>query len=143
MKKFKFRLEKILQYRESLKLDRLRVLQAANQKLREAELHLAYLEDEFNKNGVSEGQTFLVEEVYIRSAYSQRLNQEIIRQHTTIEECQADVEQARTIYIEASREFEVLVKLKEKKHEVYNEFVAKQEEIFLDELVIQRIGAGK
>jgi flagellar FliJ protein len=143
MKKFKFRLEKILQYRDSLKQERLRELQLANEKLRTAEVRLEELKTEFENNHYSDGQILQVEEVYIRSAYSERLKQEISRQHTHIDECKADVEQARNIYIEASREAEVLVKLKDKKQEAFNEYVAKQEEIFLDELVTQRIGIQK
>jgi flagellar FliJ protein len=143
MKKFKFRLEKILQYRDSLKQERLRELQLANEKLRAAEVRLEELKTEFENNHYSDGQILQVEEVYIRSAYSERLKQEISRQHTHIDECKADVEQARNIYIEASREAEVLVKLKDKKQEAFNEYVAKQEEIFLDELVTQRIGIQK
>ena len=40
--------------------------------------------------------------------------------------------------MEANREVEVLEKLKTKKLDQYNEFVAKEEEKFLDELTTQR-----
>jgi flagellar FliJ protein len=143
MKKFKFRLEKILHYRDGIKQERLRELQLANQQLRAAEEKLEELRDAFLKNDMPDGNILSVEEVYIRSAYGERLKSEIERQLVLIEQCQAVVEQARAIYIEASREVEVLVKLKERKQEAFNVFVAKQEEIFLDELVTQRVRIHK
>ena len=143
MKKFKFRLEKILQYRDSIKEEKLRDLKAATTRLKEAEEHLLYLETQFENNTPGDGVTIQVQDLYIQMAYSERLKQEIVAQKERIVEFEKAVEEARAIYIEASRDTEVLVKLKDKKLAMYEEFVAKQEEIFLDELVTQKRSATK
>lgn len=139
MKKFKFRLEKVLQHRDVIKEEKLRELKSATQKLREAEDKLDFLEQEFEGNKAIEDSALRIEEVLIRSNYSVRLKSEIESQKIAILKAQELVEDARKIYIEASQESEVLVKLKERKKEVYNHEMQHEEEKFLDELTTQRV----
>lgn len=138
MKRFKFRLEKILQFREAIKADRLRELQIATGKLNEAQDHLEFLKQEFIKGQIPENETLLVSEVYIRSSYCERLKREVQLQIEEIQRRQEDVQKARDLYVEASREFETLDRLKSQRHQEYMVEVAKEDEKFLDELVTQK-----
>jgi flagellar FliJ protein len=139
MKKFKFRLQKVLQFRESIKEEKLRELQKASLALVEAQNHLEFLEQEFIKGQISENETLLVSEVYIRSSYCERLKREVESQRIEIQKRQEQVELARNEYFEATKECEALLKVKENKHQDYLSYVAKEEEKFLDELVTQRV----
>ena len=138
MKRFKFRLEKILQFRESIKADKLRELQIATAKLQEAQEHLEFLKQEFIKGQIAENETLLVSEVYIRSSYCERLKREVEFQIEQIALRQQEVQVARDAYVEASREFETLDRLRGKRHSEYLVELAKEEEKFLDELVTQK-----
>jgi flagellar FliJ protein len=138
MKRFKFRLEKILQFRETIKADRLRELQIATGRLNEAQEHLEFLKQEFIKGQIAENEILLVSEVYIRSSYCERLKREVQLQIEEISRRQQEVQTARDAYVEASREFETLDRLKGQRHREYMVEVAKEEEKFLDELVTQK-----
>ena len=138
MKKFRFRLEKVLHYRRSIQEDMKRALGARLRELKEAQEKLEQLEHEFNSNSINDAETVSIHELQIRNAYSERLKRETVRQKELIAQAEVAVEEARARYIEATQEAEVLEKLKTKKHDQYLEVVAKAEESFLDELVIQR-----
>lgn len=138
MKKFKFRLEKVLQYRSTVRDEKRREFGMAMQKLRDAEERLIFLKQEFEANKISDLEILLVEEIHIRGAYAERLKRETEEQLQFIERVKEEVEIARLAYIEATHEVGVLEKLKEKKQQVHTEMVAKAEENFLDELVTQR-----
>ncbi len=143
MKKFKFRLEKVLAHRERIKDEKLRDLMARNHELRELEAHLNYLETEFSNNEVRAGAVLLVEELQLSGAYGARLKDEILNQKVRIEEAQKKVQEAMDIYIEASKEAKALSTLKDKRQAEYTERVNKADEEFLDELAVQRAGLNK
>lgn len=138
MKKFKFRLEKVLQYRVMLKEERLRELNVAFRNLREAEEQLAHLNEEFLRIRIEDGEILMVEQVQARASYSERLKGEIANLKIRITELQEAAEVARQAYVDATQEAQVLEKLKDKKHEVFKEMVEKHEANFLDELTTQK-----
>lgn len=142
MKQFKFRLEKVLQYRLGIKEEKLRVLHAAFRALREAEEGVEAREEAFNSNRIEDGAVMAVEQIQMRGAYSARLKGEITNLKLQILELQKNVETARVAYLEATQEAEVLEKLKDKKKQAHTEMVAKHEEKFLDELTTQRGNLG-
>lgn len=115
-----------------------RTLTLAMRKQKEAEDHLVFLEQEFDRNRIKDLEILPVQEIHIRGAYNERLKLEVANQKEVIAKLQQEVEEARQAYIEATKEVEVLEKLKDKKHNAHNEMVAKLEEAFIDELVTQR-----
>lgn len=138
MKKFKFRLEKVLHFRNLVKEEKKRLLYEATRMLNEATLHLEFLREEFLKNSIEDGQIYLAEELLRRSQYSQRLKRLSELQLLKIMECEKAVEEAKQNYIEANKEYEILEKLKERKKEQFDEYVKHEEDKTLDELVTQR-----
>lgn len=138
MKKFKFRLEKVLQYRLTIKEERLRELHEAFRVLREAEDGIATREEAFDQNRIEDGAILPIEQIQIRASYSQRLKAEIANLKIKILDLQEKVEVARAAYIAANQDAQVLEKLKEKKNQAHHEMVAKLEEQYLDELTTQK-----
>lgn len=138
MKKFKFRLEKVLQYRHIVQDEKKRAVHDLMIILNEAERALENFENAFMNNNVTDGAVFTIEELSIRGAYSERLKQQIAQKKLDIFDIQERLDVARAEYVEARKEVEVLEKLKEKKREQYDEVIALHEQKFLDELVTQR-----
>lgn len=143
MKRFRFRLERVLQYRETVKREELRLLLAATFRLSEAEAALARLEAEAASGGLAEGSYMTVEEVQLSGAWRVRLKEEIGRQQQTVAEAGAAVEEARIRYVAAAKEARALSLLKDKRRAQYQEQVLKDEEKSLDELTVQRHVAGR
>lgn len=138
MKKFKFRLERVRQYRDLVKQEKLRELLICHHKLEEDRARLMYLKEEQLRGEVNEGAVISVSEIELWGNYGERLREEIERQHEEIKDSERRVVEARAAYIEASKDAEALEKLKKKKHEQFNELVQKEDEKFLDELAVQR-----
>jgi flagellar FliJ protein len=138
MKRFKFRLERVLEYRLTVKQERLRDLITARQDLEAAQDELSRLHQEQLLQRVKDGQTYLVPELVAVAAYDARLRKEIEAQHEVVAKAQKVFDQRSAEYVTASQEAEALVKLKERKHHEYNEVLAKEDERSLDELAVTR-----
>lgn len=138
MKKFRYRLEKVLQYREIVKTEKKRELSIRLAVLREAEDKLDELYRQQAANNLPGNVVVNAEEFFMRGQYSVRLKEEIIHQKLVILDEEKKVEEAKQAYIEAAREVKTLDMLKSKRKEQYEEYVRKEEEKFLDETVVQR-----
>ena len=138
MKKFKFRLEKVLQYREIIKTEKKRELSLRLAILREAEDKLDALVSAQLENNVPQDAVLSANEYLMRGQYGARLKNEIIKQRLVIIEAEKKVEEARLEYIEAAKETRTLDMLKDKKKEQYEELVRHEESKILDETVTQR-----
>ena len=138
MKKFKFRLERVLQYRLIVKDEKRREFTTRLMALREAQGHLEMLDAAWLQSQLETEQILQVEFVVMRGLYSARLKAEIEKQKSLIAELEKVVETAKQEYIEASKEVEVLEKLKKKKQEEYGHEMDLQEGRDLDELSVQR-----
>lgn len=138
MKKFKFRLEKVLQFRRIIQDEKKRIMNIAMRELREMEDKIEYLEAEFTRNIVNEGMIITIAELSLKGAYGERLKNEIVQGKLSLIDINERLEEARREYVIATQEVEVLEKLKEKKHEQYQEMIMQHEQKILDELVIQR-----
>jgi flagellar FliJ protein len=139
MKKFKFRLERVLEYRERIKTDRRNELMQARQALSEAVQKLQRLEAEALANAVRDG-TRPVQEFVLHADYGRRLRSEIALQRERIIEAEKVVDAAQARYVEASRDARALDMLKEKKRAEHSEQLIVHEINVLDELTIQRSG---
>lgn len=138
MKKFKFRLERVLQYRELIRSEKKRLLTAAIFKLEEAkELRDSLLESRAINEEIMSCETD-THKRYLAELYAERLKVEIEAAEQTISMRQLDVNQARDEYIEAAKEAEALKILKEKQAAEYAAFVDREEAKVLDELSVQR-----
>ena len=143
MKKFRYRLERILHYRLLVKAEKLRELTIRNQELHEARERLSALEQEIlMERGNLEGVT-TIEKLMLAGNYIERLRLLIIKQHDVILEAEKKVELALAAYIQAAKDSESLVKHKTNKRQEYVEYVEKETQKFLDELTVQRIGRLK
>ena len=140
MKKYKFRLQKVLDFRMSLKDERKRELLAANQRLHEAEAELDRVRRELLKFGLSEGQTMSVEDLTLRSAYTERMRNAVAEQIEVVAMRQAEAAEAIQRYIEAAKDANALDTLKNRRFQEYMERIQKEEEKVLDESAVQRAG---
>ena len=142
MKKFCFRLERVLQYRELVKRDRKRELAAKTNQLLMEQERLTDLGRAWEANEVASG-FVTVEMLQLVERYSMWLKAEVERQIKVVEEATKQVEEARNAYIEAAKESEALQTLKSKKYEEYLENYYKEEGKFLDEISVQRAKLNK
>lgn len=138
MKKFKFRLERVLHYRNLVKDEKRKELAKRNLELREAQEVLSRLEQEFAANGIEDGAIVTIHDLQLRGMYAERLKEEMVQQRLHILQCEERVEAALQEYLEAAKDSGALEKLRERKKEQYQEYVAKEEEKFLDELTTQK-----
>lgn len=138
MKKFRFRLEQVLQYRLAIKREKQRDLIREQMILQEHLTLLSTLEQELQNTGLGDGAVVLARDVKMLGEYSERLRNRIAATREEIERAQVRVEEAQRIYQQAAQDAEALEKLKARKHEQFQAYVAKEEEKFLDELSVMR-----
>jgi len=137
-KRFKYRLERVLQYREHVRDERRRELLIANRELRQGEQRVSELQEALSQNVVASGGETSAGAIYLAGAYAARLKELIERQLAKNADMQKEVAQALERYIEASKDSEALKILKRKKFEEYRAYIDREEAKFLDELTTQR-----
>ena len=138
MKKFRFRLERVLHHRQLMRDEKKRELMLKNMALQEAEGKLEALEKAEKNNNLEQGTIMTVERVMLSGFYAQRLQAEIVAQRVKIEEAREEVRLALDAYVESAREAKSLELLKERKLQEFTEYVQKEDEKFLDELSVMR-----
>ncbi len=140
MKRFEFSLNKLMGYKKQV-LDRekndLAHLRRQQQQMldekSELEARLTSSNNEFcQKSGV--GMTVL--QITMFKSYHQSLSQQIKELEASIEKMEEKVQKQLGVVIEATKEVSSLEKLEEKQLEEYNFTVAKQEEQFISEYVM-------
>lgn len=140
MKKFKFSLDKLKGYKEQIldkeknDLAQLRSQQQAmvDEKHRVEET-LRLSNEEFCSKSLS---GMSVTQVTMFKSYHQSLAQQIKELEASIEKMEARVQKQLNVVVEATKEVSSLEKLEEKQLESYNFMVAKAEEQFISEYVI-------
>jgi len=140
MKRFSFRLQRVLEIRERFRDERRQELVQRNFERDHEQRVLEDLDQEFLRSKVREGGTYSASELVLMGDYSRRLEQEIEQQRVRVVAAEQAAEEARERYIEASREAKALEKLKDKRRVEYQEQVLKEEGNQLDELAVQRAG---
>lgn len=138
MRRFRFRLQRILDVRIQIRDQARQELVRYNAERDHQSSILAYLENEYAQLRVEEGGTYSASELMIRGAYAERLTIEIERQRVVVAKAIEEAERALDRYIEASRDAKALETLREKKLQEYQEQSLKEEGAMLDELAIQR-----
>ena len=138
MKKFKFRLQTVLDYRERV-CDQLKgELLKANQALLEAEQEVLRLEHLFLENTLNIQELMTASSVQLNAQLSQSLNLKIEKAKETVEIKKQQVAHALEAYQEATKELKAVNVLKERKLHEFNLKLAEHESLALDELAVQR-----
>jgi flagellar FliJ protein len=141
MKRFRFRLQRVLDIREQIRDELRQELALRNQELAQHVRLLNELEEEFLRTGLREGGIVTAGELVMTGAYSARVKQLIVDQAVRVEQAKVAVAEAQERYIQANKDAKAIEMLKDKKREQYNEEVLKEEGNQLDELAIQRASA--
>lgn len=138
MKKFKFRLQTVLEYRERIRDDAKAEVVKANQALEQAQNELTRLEALEIQNILSIQEVSPVSTVLLNAQIAQGLRQRIVDQKVVIEQKEKEVAKAMEVYLETSKELKAVTTLKERKLQEFNKHVAEKEATFLEELSTQR-----
>src|SRR5690606_8440509 len=110
-----YRLQRILDYREVVKNERLRELMLAQRAFGDAVARLSELEAALLSNGLPPEGDLSPELIDLVAAYGDRLRREIMEQRGTVAEKAKLSEEALAAYVEAARDAEALVKHRAKK----------------------------
>ncbi len=139
MKKFRYRLERVLEHRRSIRRDKQIVLIRAQSQLNDLIEEYNQLEEALSRAQLDEGIITTVEAIQTRGEYGARLRAEMETKKTSIAEAEIAVEEARVEFQEAAKEAEALEKLKERKATEYKRYHEQEELKLLDEMTVMRI----
>ncbi len=138
MKKFRFRLQRVLDYKKILKDEKTRILLEKNRILAQARERLELLETAELENSMEQNQILQAARVQLRGDYAQRLKHEIEWQRVAIVKAEEEAEVARVEYIEAAKDEKALITLKDKRLGEYKAEAEAEERKFLDEFTIRQ-----
>lgn len=138
MKKFKFRLEKVLGFRTLLKKESELELAKRNSDLAKAQEKLENILSEQDNAKNLPTNVMSMSEVVLNKNYHEALQEALVRQRLMVLETAKTVEIARDIYLERLKEEEVLKNLKDKKKEEHTLESKKEENKNLKDYVAQR-----
>ena len=139
MKRFKFRLETVLGYRQTLKKEQERELASRQGELTVAEQHLDEIIAAQDEAGVEEEEQVLtMAEMALQGQYQARMREALEEQRLLILQAADAVEQARDAYIEKSVEAEILENLKERRKEEFETDEVRRERKAQREMTGQR-----
>lgn len=137
MKRFKFRLQRVLEYRDVLKQEKERELAEKNRNLFDREARLKNILEEQEKAKVPQGEVSMAE-LMLTGNYQAGLREAMVHQRLLVLEATQAVEEARDAYIEKAMETEVLETLKEKQHDLHKDEARKYERKQSDEMQVMR-----
>ena len=138
MKKFKFRLQRVLDYRNSVKKEKERELAQRNAELHAAEERRdSIMEEQDNVSLPMEGEITMAE-LQLTKDYQAYLHESLIYQRLLVLEAAGAVEAARDAYIEKAIEAETLETLRKKKVEEHKTERRREERKQLNDLTVQR-----
>jgi flagellar export protein FliJ len=142
MKKFAFRLEKVLQIREAALREKEQALARAQGELNEATERLVQLETAVRENTL-EGSELMASAVFLQQYLLVGLAEKIASQRREVEAHEKRVAAAAEEYRSAAAEAKALTSLKEKKRAQYDAHMERELGKFLDELAVQRGNRSK
>ncbi len=143
MKRFNFRLQRVLDYRETLKKEKERELAVKNHELSTAEQSVQrILEEQNSSDGLAPGVKTMAE-VGLVGDYLRGLQRALENQRERVKEAQVAVEAARDAYIEKATDVKTLDTVKTKRHEEFLEDRARREKRTTDDIVVQRFRFSK
>ena len=143
MKRFRFRLQRILDIREQIRDEARQELGRRNAELSHEESILRGLEQELAQLQTQGGGIVTAGEFQLMGAYAVRVQKLMEQQYVRIEEARKRVIEAQEKYIQANKDARALELLKERKREEYNHEIQREEINQLDEVATQRAAAKK
>ena len=147
MKKFKFRLQRVLDTKEDFERQRQRELGEAQQGLMIAEEKLDTLNREAEEQ--DERQRILISgrakvaELMVNNRWRVELRKRIALQSKEVKRCERLVEERRLILLEATKERKVLEKLKEKQREQHRKEYFGEQQRILDEIGSRQVNGSE
>jgi flagellar FliJ protein len=138
MKRFKFRLQRILDIREQIRDEARQELGRRNAVLAHEQSVLGGLEAELLRLNAGENGIVTASELLLTGAYAQRIQKLIEQQALKVEEARKAVVEAQERYIQANKDAKALEMLREKRRVEYDHEVLKEEINQLDEVATQR-----
>jgi flagellar FliJ protein len=138
MKRFKFRLQRILDIREQIRDEARQELGRRNAVLAHEQSVLGGLEAELLRLNAGENGIVTASELLLTGAYAQRIQKLIEQQALKVEEARKAVVEAQERYIQANKDAKALEMLREKRRAEYDHEVLKEEINQLDEVATQR-----
>jgi len=138
-KKFKFRLQKVLELREQERENRKKELMLKNKAVKEVEQKIEGLRGKLLSSERRQGE-IRAQDLQMIADYEARLKSEIDASLQALERLVAEADKAKEIYLESVKDHEVLKTLKTRRQEEYRAEVERIEFQVLDELAVQRYG---
>lgn len=138
MKRFRFRLQRVLDFRNSLKKEQGLQLAKRNAELLTEQETLEGIVAEHEQSTGQAGGVHAASELKQVRDYGQRLQKRFVEQRQTVQEATQAAEDARLKFVEKSVDAEVFTNLKERKLHEFKEEVRRAEQKELDKLVVQR-----
>jgi flagellar FliJ protein len=134
MKKFDFRLGKVLDYRESCKKLSKEELAQRNNELFEIGSYIDSLNKEQERVALQEHEELDIAELFLSSIYQDKLQSTLVEQKELEQKAKVEVSLARDNYIEKSNEVRVLELLRDKKFDEHRIDLKRSERKRLDEI---------
>lgn len=146
MKKFKFRLEAVLKYREIIEQLREQDFSTADGMLTNVERQIAKLEQErrailLGRPGSTAG-SFDAPSIYDRERYIQTIDAALSEQHRFAEAARIVVDECRRYLVAAKQARKSVATLRDKDHADHAILALKLEQAALDEMATMRRGVG-
>jgi flagellar protein FliJ len=138
MKRFKFRLERVLDYKRTLENDCRRELLQWTAKVNEAQARIQFLESERSRDHIPTVGVIPIHELNLAGNYGERIRKEIEHGRLEVIRLEDEREKARVKYSEAAKEVKTLETLKARRQSEYDEYIRKEEEKILDEMSVQK-----
>ena len=139
MKKFKFRLQKVMEFKEEIERQRMLDLGRAKKRVSSEERKLEQLwkEDSDCRIQIEEKEKEDIinpVEMDLYYRYLRKLGSDMESQKERIQAAKNKMEEKRQILLTARKERKILEKLKEKKYFAYVTGIARKEQFYLDDL---------
>lgn len=141
MIRFQFRLQRVLELRKRKEEEKERELAHLKKMLNEAEEFLEELKNESSKVSEAIGrlhqnerQSLDMQELLRYYDYLERMQRDIVSQIDAIETIIVNINRKRQELVEASKERQIIEKLKENKYKKFKDYVDQWENRFIDEM---------
>lgn len=136
MKSYKFKMDKVLEYRENVEKVKVEDFAKITHKLRKEEEHLKDLQETLKeKKKVKQQDLYGMKMGFL---YREKLKAEVDRQVMKVQEISVKAEAAQSVLIEARKDRKIMEMLKEKDQEKYRLELLQSEQKELDDLSIMR-----
>jgi flagellar FliJ protein len=140
MKRFRFRLQRLLDIREQIRDEARQELARRNHELAEQQSVLRGLQEESGRLTAHRDGIISAGDLQLTGAYAVRLQQMIERQVLLVAQASQAVVEAQERYVQANKDAKALELLKEKRKGEHKEALLKEEMQQLDEVATQRAG---